>query len=63
VTVIAKEGVFADAFATGIFILGPEKGMTVFKEMGFSGIMIDSYGTTHITPNLRGKIEFQKNPS
>jgi len=63
VTVMAKEGVFTDAFATGIFILGPEKGMTVFKEMGFSGIMIDSYGTTHITPNLRGKIEFQKNPS
>ncbi len=63
VTVIAKEGVFTDAFATGIFILGPEKGMTVFEKTGFSGIMIDSHGTTHITPNLRGKIEFRKNPS
>jgi len=63
VTVIAKEGVFTDAFATGIFILGPEKGMTVFEETGFSGIMIDSRGVRHITPNLRGKIEFQENPS
>jgi FAD:protein FMN transferase len=60
VTVMAKEGVFTDAFATGIFILGPEKGMTVFEKTGFSGIIIDSRGTTHITPNLRGKIEFQK---
>jgi FAD:protein FMN transferase len=63
VTVMAKEGVFTDAFATGIFILGPEKGMAVFKETGLNGIMIDSHGTTHITPDLRGKIEFQKNPS
>ncbi len=60
VTVIAKEGVFTDAFATGIFILGPEKGMTVFEKTGFSGIMIDGRGTTHITPDLRGKIEFRK---
>jgi FAD:protein FMN transferase len=63
VTIIAKEGVFADAFATGIFILGPEKGMTVFEKTGFSGIIIDGSGTTHITPDLRGKIEFQKYPS
>jgi FAD:protein FMN transferase len=63
VTVIAEEGVFTDAFATGIFILGPEKGMMVFEKTGFSGFMIDSSGTTHITPNLRGKIDFKKNPS
>jgi len=59
VTVIAKEGAFADAFATGAFVLGPEKGMRVLEEMGFGGIIVDNGGKTHLTPNMRGKVEFQ----
>jgi FAD:protein FMN transferase len=60
VSIIAKEGTFTDAFATGIFILGPEKGMKVLKEMGYDGIIVDSQGKIHITPAIRGKIEFKR---
>jgi thiamine biosynthesis lipoprotein len=60
VSIIAEEGALADAFATGVFILGPEKGMTVIKEMGFDGLIIDKEGIIHVTPNIREKIEFEK---
>ncbi len=60
VTVITKEGAFADAFATGVFVLGPEEGMKVLKKMGFEGIIIDSLGNIYTTPGTRGLIEFKK---
>jgi thiamine biosynthesis lipoprotein len=60
VSVIAKEGAFADAFATGVFVLGPEKGMKVLEKLGFEGIIIDTQNEIHITPEIRGKIEFKK---
>jgi thiamine biosynthesis lipoprotein len=60
VSVITKKGVFTDAFATGVFILGPEKGMKVFEKMGFDGVIVDSQGKVHITPGIRGKVEFKR---
>ncbi len=62
VSIIAKEGVFTDAFATGVFILGPEKGMRVIEKMGFDGVIVDSQGKVFTTPGIRGKIEFKKTP-
>lgn len=62
VSVITKEGAFTDAFATGVFILGPEKGLKVLEAMGFDGVIVDSEGKVYTTPNIRGKIEFKRNP-
>jgi len=62
VSIITNRAVFTDAFATGIFILGPEKGMRVLEKMGFDGVIVDSQGKVHITPNIRGKVEFKKTP-
>ena len=60
VSVITKECAFTDAFATGIFILGPGKGLKVLGKMGFDGIIVDSQGKVHTTPNIRGKFEFKR---
>jgi thiamine biosynthesis lipoprotein len=60
VTVIAKDGIFTDSFATGVFVFGPAEGMKILEKMGFEGLIIDSQGKTHVTPGLRGKIEFKK---
>lgn len=60
VSIITNECTFTDAFATGIFMLGPERGMKVLEKMGFDGIIIDSQGKIHMTPNIRGKIEFKR---
>jgi thiamine biosynthesis lipoprotein len=60
VSVIAKEGSLADPLATGIFVLGPEKGMKVLEKLGFDGIIVDSQDKIHMTPKIRGNIEFKK---
>ncbi|MEW6214377.1 MAG: FAD:protein FMN transferase [Nitrospirota bacterium] len=56
VSVITEKGVFTDAFSTGVFILGPEKGIKVLEKMGFDGIIVDSQGKVYTTPNIRGKV-------
>ncbi|MCL0033323.1 FAD:protein FMN transferase [Thermodesulfovibrionales bacterium] len=58
VTVIARYGVFTDAFATAIFILGLQKGMDVLSELEFDGVMVDKHGEIHITEGVKEKIEF-----
>jgi FAD:protein FMN transferase len=63
VSVIAKDGVFTDSFATGVFILGPDKGMKVLEKMGFDGVIIDSTGKPHVTQGIRGKVEFKRTPA
>jgi len=57
VSIIAKDGYVTDAFSTGIFILGTEKGIKLLEEMGLDGIIVDKNGKIHTTSNLRGKLE------
>ncbi|MFN3480029.1 MAG: FAD:protein FMN transferase [Thermodesulfovibrionales bacterium] len=52
VTVITKEGVFTDGFSTGIFVLGPERGLRLLEELGYGGVIIDTRGKIHITKGL-----------
>lgn len=60
VTVIAKDGVYTDSFSTGVFVLGPERGMAALKEMGFEGLIVDSSGSIKTTQGLKDRIEFKK---
>ena len=59
VSIIATEGAFADAFATGIFILGPEKGVKILEEIGLEGIIIDRKGGLHTTPKIKERLELK----
>jgi thiamine biosynthesis lipoprotein len=61
VTVIAKKGFQTDAFSTGVFVLGPEKGKEVLKHMGFDGVIVEKSGNIETTPGLKGRIEFKRN--
>ncbi|MEW6196552.1 MAG: FAD:protein FMN transferase [Bacteroidota bacterium] len=48
VTIIAKEALLADALSTGVFILGPKKGMELIEKLeNVEGIIIDTTGTIH----------------
>jgi len=62
VSIIATEGAFADAFATGIFILGPEKGVKILEEIGLEGIIIDRKGGLHTTPKIKERLELKPAP-
>lgn len=61
VSIMTKEGVDTDAFSTGVFVLGPEKGMQTLAKMGFEGLIVDKDGKIHITPGLKDRIELKRN--
>ncbi len=61
VTVIARHGFQTDAFSTGVFVLGPSKGVEVLRQMGFEGMVIDKDGRIETTPGLKDRIEFKGN--
>ena len=44
-TIITDKGVFADALSTGVFVLGPEKGMALLDSLKIHGIIV--------TPDMR----------
>ncbi|BCB96252.1 thiamine biosynthesis lipoprotein ApbE [Dissulfurispira thermophila] len=57
-TVITKEAALTDAFATGIFILGPQKGMDALKRLGFDGVIIDKDGKIYVTEGIKKNLKW-----
>jgi len=58
VTVIAKKAYFADALATGVFIMGPEKGLALIESLeGVDGMIIDARGNVHVSKGLQKKVK------
>jgi thiamine biosynthesis lipoprotein len=55
VSVIANNA--PDGFPTGIFVLGPEKGMKTLKKLGLDGIIIDKDGEVLTTDGIKDKLE------
>ncbi|MEW6570544.1 MAG: FAD:protein FMN transferase [Nitrospirota bacterium] len=60
VSIIASEAALTDSFATGVFILGPEKGLHVLRKLGFDGLIVDAEGKIHMTPGLKRMIELKR---
>lgn len=60
VTVIAKEGVVADGLDTGIFIMGPEKGMALIERLlGVEGVIVDERGAVYVSSGLKGRLQLE----
>ena len=57
VTVIAKEGTMADGLDTGIFVLGPERGMALVERLpNVEAVIIDHEGNMTISSGLRDRL-------
>ncbi|MGH7254893.1 MAG: FAD:protein FMN transferase [Nitrospirales bacterium] len=57
VTVVAGEGVWADGLDTGIFVMGPEKGMALVERLpGVEAVIVDHEGQIYISSGLRSRI-------
>jgi thiamine biosynthesis lipoprotein len=57
VTVLHKEGTTADALATAIFVLGPEKGYALCQRLeGVDCLITDKEGNITLSPGLKGRI-------
>jgi len=60
VSIVTDRAVNTDAFSTAVFILGPEKGMTLARELGMGAVIIDSSGTRYLTDNIKEILTFEK---
>ena len=57
VTVIAREGVWADGLDTGIFVMGTELGMQLVEALpDVEAIIVDHEGHVHVSSGLRDRI-------
>jgi len=54
VTIIADDATFADALATGVFVLGPEKGLELVEKLeNVECIIVDSSEKIHLSSGLK----------
>jgi len=59
VTVIAAEGTVADGLDTGIFVLGPEKGMALVEQLpDVEAVIIDDQGRMTVSSGLRSRLRY-----
>jgi thiamine biosynthesis lipoprotein len=59
VTVLHEEATTADAVATAIFVLGPEKGVSLCKRLkGLNCLIMDKGGKIIFSPSLKERISF-----
>ncbi len=60
VTVIAKDGVLADGLDTGIFVMGPDKGMALIESLpDVEGVIVDQDGTVLVSSGLKGRLSLE----
>ena len=60
VTVVAREGVVADGLDTGIFVLGPQRGMQLVEELdGVEAVIVDREGRMMVSSGLRNQVRRQ----
>jgi thiamine biosynthesis lipoprotein len=61
VTVIAKEGVMADGLDTGIFVMGPEKGMALIESLtDVEGIIVGQDGKISVSSGLVSRFTMEQ---
>ncbi|GJL55996.1 MAG: thiamine biosynthesis lipoprotein ApbE [Nitrospirales bacterium] len=60
VTVIASRGVIADGLDTGIFVMGPKKGMALIERLPeVEGVIVDAQGNVFVSSGVKGRLQFQ----
>jgi thiamine biosynthesis lipoprotein len=60
VTVVARQGVVADGLDTGIFVLGPERGIELVERLpDVDAVIVDHEGKVWISPGLRGRVHME----
>ncbi len=61
VTIIAREGVMADGLDTGIFVLGPERGMELVERLPeVEALIVDRDGRVWISSGLNGRVHMEQ---
>ena len=60
VTIIARQGVMADGLDTGIFVLGPERGIELVERLpDVEALIVDRDGKVWISSGLKGRVHME----
>ncbi len=63
VTILSKRAILADGLSTGVFLLGPEKGMALIEELpDVEGVIVGADNQVHVSSGLQGKLEIVHPP-
>jgi len=58
VTVVAREGVLADGLDTGIFVMGPQRGMELVEQLdGVEAVIVDQAGQILVSSGLKDRVQ------
>ena len=64
VTIVAKNGVTADALSTGVFVLGPEKGMALIERLpDVEGVIVSDQNQVLVSSGLKGRLMIMSAPT
>ena len=64
VTIVARTTTLADALDTGIFLLGPEKGMALIERLnGVEGVIVTSSNNVLVSSGLAGRLVVRSPPT
>ena len=64
VTIVANRGVIADGLSTGVFILGPEKGMALIEKLpDVEGVIVSDKNEVLISSGLKGRVRTMAPPT
>jgi len=56
VTIIAPDATTADALATGVFVMGPARGMALVERLGLGAVIVDAQGMVIVSSRLRDHV-------
>jgi thiamine biosynthesis lipoprotein len=57
VTIIAGDATLADALATGVFVMGPVRGMELVERLGVGAVIVDAEGRIMVSARLRDRVK------
>lgn len=61
VTVIASEGTLADGLDTGLFVMGPERGMALVERLeGVEAVIVDHEGKVLVSSGLKNRLRLHE---
>jgi thiamine biosynthesis lipoprotein len=64
VTIVARQGILADALSTGVFVLGPQAGMALIERLpDVEGVIVSERNEVLVSSGLTGRLERLQSPT
>ena len=63
-TIVARQAVLADALSTGVFVLGPQAGMSLIEKLpDVEGVIVTEANAVMVSSGLTARLERMRPPT